>query len=58
MCESITHRKQFSLAQVERKLEKCWHTHTHTRACRNASMHAHLHRGGLIGLGEADRKLD
>lgn len=30
MCKSITYRKQFSLAQVERKLEKFWHTHTHT----------------------------
>lgn len=40
MCKSITYRKQFSLAQVERKLEKCWHTRTH--------VHTHTHAQSQI----------
>lgn len=47
-CESITYRKQFSLAQVERKLEKSWqtthsntHTHTHTNMLAEEHKRAH-----------------
>lgn len=50
-CKSITYRKQSSLAQVERKLEKSWWT-TH----KNITTYVHTH--GLTSLGEADRKLD
>lgn len=50
--KSITYRKQFSLAQVERKLEKSWkNMHQHTQEC--AHTHTHCGWGGQQEIGQS-----